>query len=91
MSSTFQAMDCPYLTVEYRERKHGASTITSILSGKICKLPNNNIFQTIFQFKGSQEMQIYAINIEKGQILGSIIQENHPGNTTEVGTGKLGD
>lgn len=56
------------MTVEYRERKHGASTITSILSGKICKLPNNNIFQTIFQFKGSQEMQIYAINIEKGQI-----------------------
>lgn len=31
------------------------------------------------------------ICILSNNILGSIIQENHPGNTTEVGTGKLGD
>jgi hypothetical protein len=31
------------------------------------------------------------ICIFSNNILGSIIQENHPGNTTEVGTGKLGD
>lgn len=45
-------------------------TITSVPYGRICKVPDNNIFQIDFLFKRLQEMQRNGKCIEKRQIWG---------------------
>lgn len=45
-------------------------TVTSVPYGRICKVPDNNIFQIGFLFKRSQEMQRNGKCIEKRQIWG---------------------
>lgn len=47
-----------------------SSNVTSVSYGRICKVPDNNMFQIVFLFKRSQEMQRNGKHIEKGQIWG---------------------